>query len=110
VASAPTILGSRHIDVGDARAWVAYEPLGLLLAVMPWNFPVWQVMRFAVPAVTAGNGIVLNHSPNVTGSALAMQNVRYRHGARSPGCQAGDLDHSTAPRRLECERCLAGWQ
>ena len=49
--------------------------VGLVLAVMPWNFPVWQVMRFAIPAITSGNGIVLKHSPNVTGTALALQGL-----------------------------------
>lgn len=57
------------------KAWVGYEPIGLVLAVMPWNFPVWQVMRFALPALTAGNGVLLKHSPNVTGCALALQRL-----------------------------------
>ncbi len=58
--------------VDGVQAWVAHEPMGLVLAVMPWNFPVWQVMRAAIPTVAAGNGLLLKHSPNVTGSALAL--------------------------------------
>lgn len=74
-AHAPVILADEPVDVGDAKAWIAYEPIGLVLAVMPWNFPVWQVLRFAVPTLAAGNGVLLKHSPNVTGSALALQQL-----------------------------------
>lgn len=63
------------VDVDGVDAWVAYEPLGLVYAVMPWNYPVWQAMRFAIPALTAGNGVFLKHSPNVTGSAVAIQRI-----------------------------------
>ncbi|MEV3971354.1 aldehyde dehydrogenase family protein [Streptomyces sp. NPDC050698] len=71
----PGILADERVDVDGAEAWVAYEPIGLVLAVMPWNFPVWQVMRFAVPSLMAGNGILLKHASNVTGSALALQSL-----------------------------------
>ncbi|GGZ74350.1 aldehyde dehydrogenase family protein [Streptomyces bluensis] len=71
----PDLLADQRVAVDGAEAWVAYEPAGLLLAVMPWNFPVWQVMRFAVPALVAGNGILLKHASNVTGSALALQDL-----------------------------------
>lgn len=57
------------------RSWVSYEPVGVVLAVMPWNFPLWQVFRFAAPALMAGNAALLKHSPNTTGSALACQEV-----------------------------------
>lgn len=69
------ILADERVAIDGVDAWVSYEPIGLVLAVMPWNFPVWQVMRFAIPAVTAGNGILLKHSPNVTGCALALQQL-----------------------------------
>ncbi|MGI5429179.1 aldehyde dehydrogenase family protein [Streptomyces sp. CA-179760] len=71
----PGILADEPVAVEGAQAWVAYEPAGLVLAVMPWNFPVWQVMRFAVPSLVAGNGILLKHASNVTGSALALQDL-----------------------------------
>ena len=69
------ILADEPVVVDGAQAWVSYEPIGLVLAVMPWNFPVWQVLRFAVPTLAAGNGVLLKHSPNVTGSALAIEQV-----------------------------------
>ncbi|MFI8895504.1 aldehyde dehydrogenase family protein [Streptomyces paradoxus] len=71
----PGILADERVEIEGAEAWVAYEPIGLVLAVMPWNFPVWQVMRFAIPSLIAGNGILLKHASNVTGSALALQSL-----------------------------------
>jgi succinate-semialdehyde dehydrogenase/glutarate-semialdehyde dehydrogenase len=74
-SQAEAILGDEQIEIDGADVWVSYEPIGLVLAVMPWNYPVWQVMRFAIPSITAGNGVFLKHSPNVTGSALALQEL-----------------------------------
>ncbi|RQR27765.1 aldehyde dehydrogenase family protein [Burkholderia sp. Bp9143] len=73
--NAERILGDEQVNIEGVDAWVSYEPIGLILAVMPWNFPVWQVMRFAIPSLTAGNGVVLKHSPNVTGCALALEQL-----------------------------------
>ncbi len=72
---AARLLGDESVDIDGVDAWVSYEPVGLVLAVMPWNFPVWQVMRFAIPSLVAGNGVLLKHSPNVTGCALALQQL-----------------------------------
>ena len=75
VRHAGEFLSDTPVEIDGVAAWVAREPAGLVLAVMPWNFPLWQAMRFAVPAVTAGNGVFLKHSPNVTGSALLIQEL-----------------------------------
>jgi len=60
------------IETDASKSYAAFQPLGVVLAVMPWNFPYWQVFRFAAPAVMAGNACVLKHASNVTGCALAI--------------------------------------
>lgn len=66
--------------VGASRAWTRYQPLGVVLAVMPWNFPLWQVVRFAAPALMAGNTGVLKHASNVPQTALYLDEVFERGG------------------------------
>ncbi|TDO47395.1 succinate-semialdehyde dehydrogenase/glutarate-semialdehyde dehydrogenase [Kribbella sp. VKM Ac-2527] len=83
-AHGQAILADEPVAIEGAQAWVSYEPIGLVLAVMPWNFPVWQVLRFAVPTLAAGNGVLLKHSPNVTGSALAIEAL-FRAAGFPPG-------------------------
>lgn len=70
--SGPAFLAPEPVKTENASSWISYEPIGTVLAVMPWNFPYWQVLRFAAPTLLAGNAAILKHSPNVTGSALAI--------------------------------------
>jgi succinate-semialdehyde dehydrogenase/glutarate-semialdehyde dehydrogenase len=77
---AERILAPEHIEADRTRSYVAYRPLGVVLAVMPWNFPLWQVYRFLAPALMAGNGGILKHASNVTGCALWIDRLAVEAG------------------------------
>ncbi len=74
-------LASEPIPTDASRSLVAYQPLGVVLAVMPWNFPLWQVFRAAAPTLMAGNAMALKHASNVTGAALAIERIIREAGA-----------------------------
>ena len=100
-ANAERLLADELVDLGgDGDARVRYEPLGLVLGVMPWNFPLWQVLRAAVPVLVAGNGFLLKHADNVQGSALALEAAFAQTDAPKGLFANLNLDRSQLPKLI----------
>ncbi|MEJ2637695.1 MAG: NAD-dependent succinate-semialdehyde dehydrogenase [Calditrichia bacterium] len=73
--NAEKFLEPEQVETDATRSYIAFRPLGVIFAIMPWNFPFWQVFRFAAPSLMAGNVGVLKHAPNVPGCSLAIENI-----------------------------------
>jgi len=100
--NASRFLASEPVQTEATKSYVAFAPVGVVLAIMPWNFPFWQVFRFLAPALVAGNAGLLKHASNVSGSALAIEDVVHAAGVPRdvfrtvlvPGSEVGALiDH-----------------
>lgn len=79
--NAEQFLQDEIIHTKHKKSFVAFEPLGAVLSIMPWNFPLWQVIRFAAPTLMAGNVVLLKHAPNVCGCSLAIEDLFIEAGA-----------------------------
>lgn len=73
VENAARVLADRPVETDARRSYVCHQPLGLILGIMPWNFPLWQVVRAAAPALAAGNGFLLKHAPTTQGCAVDLE-------------------------------------
>jgi succinate-semialdehyde dehydrogenase/glutarate-semialdehyde dehydrogenase len=100
-------LADERVETDAKASYVRYEPLGPVLAVMPWNFPFWQVFRFAAPALMAGNVGLLKHSSNVPQCALAIETVLRDAGFADYEFQTLLIGSDQVPRVLEDERVKA---
>jgi succinate-semialdehyde dehydrogenase/glutarate-semialdehyde dehydrogenase len=77
----PAFIADEEVPIEGVRGLVRYQPLGPVLAIMPWNFPLWQVVRFAAPGILAGNVGLLKHAPNVPRTSLLLEDLFRRAGA-----------------------------
>jgi acyl-CoA reductase-like NAD-dependent aldehyde dehydrogenase len=98
-------LADRPVATNAQKSYIAFEPLGVVLAIMPWNFPFWQVIRFAAPGLMAGNTAVLKHASNVPQCALAVEEVFRESGFpenvfRTLLIGSGQVDRLIADKRI----------
>jgi len=106
-AEASGLLKNQKIKTDASASWVQFEPLGTVLAIMPWNFPFWQVFRFAAPTLMAGNTALLKHAGNVTGCALAIEEIFASAGFPKGVFQTLVIDHDQAEHVLRDDRVHA---
>ncbi len=73
--NAAQFLRSEFVETEAKKSWIVYEPLGVILGIMPWNFPFWQVMRFVAPTLMAGNVVLIKHAPGTIGCAVLLEEL-----------------------------------
>ncbi len=95
------LLADEVIETDARRSYVRYEPLGAVLAVMPWNFPFWQAVRCAAPALMAGNVVLLKHAPNVPQCAIALEGIFARAGFPEGAFQNLFVEVEDIPKLLD---------
>lgn len=100
-------LAERDTESNAARSLIAFRPMGVIFAIMPWNFPYWQVFRAAAPALMAGNAMVLKHADGTTRCALEIERVFTETGAPEGAFQTLLINHEDADARIADER-IAG--
>jgi len=105
--NAERYLRPREIQTDHAKSKVCYEPLGIVFAVMPWNFPFWQVFRFAAPTIMAGNAAILKHAPISTGTGNAIAELFLEAGFPQHLFQHFLLDNTLAARVIAHEKVVA---
>jgi succinate-semialdehyde dehydrogenase/glutarate-semialdehyde dehydrogenase len=104
---AEQFLTEQDVRTEAARSYVRYEPIGPVLAIMPWNFPFWQVFRFAAPALMAGNVALLKHAGNVPQCALAIEDIFHRAGFEEGVFQALLLESEQTRKLIDDPRVKA---
>ncbi|MEO7916675.1 MAG: NAD-dependent succinate-semialdehyde dehydrogenase, partial [Dokdonella sp.] len=107
VEHGPAFLADEPTSVPDGKAWVSFRPLGIVLAVMPWNFPYWQAMRAAVPIMLGGNGLLLKPASNVVGCALELQRLWQEAGLPGGTFSVLNVSHDSALDLLDDSRIAA---
>src|SRR5579875_2163966 len=105
--NAARILEPEPIATEHAQSFVRWDPLGVVLAVMPWNFPFWQVFRFLAPALMAGNVVLLKHAPNVPQCALAIETMVRRAGFPRGSIQSMLVEATEVEKILADDRIAA---
>lgn len=105
--NADLFLADQIIETDAKESFISYDPLGTILAVMPWNYPFWQVMRFAIPTLTAGNTALLKHASNVTGCALIIEDLFEKAGYPKGCFQTLLVNHDQVEQILSDDRVKA---
>ena len=104
---APGYLAPQPVETEARQSFITFQPIGIVFAIMPWNYPFWQVFRFAAPTLMAGNGALLKHAPNVPGCALAIEGI-FREAGFSEGLfRALLIDHERAAELIADPRVRA---